>query len=78
MKSKTIYDLINGKETILVKEGKVMEDNLSQVRFSGEDLLREMRSKNAFNLADVEFAVMESTGDINVVLKSDKKTGNST
>lgn len=73
MKSKTIYDLINGKETILVKEGKVMEENLSQVRFSGEDLLREMRSKNAFNLADVEFAVMESTGDINVVLKSDKK-----
>lgn len=73
MKSKTIYDLINGKETILVKEGKVMEENLNQVRFSGEDLLREMRSKNAFNLADVEFAVMESTGDINVVLKSDKK-----
>lgn len=73
MKSKVVYDLINGKETILVKEGKVMEDNLSQVRFSGEDLLREMRSKNAFNLADVEFAVMESTGDINVVLKSDKK-----
>lgn len=73
MKSKIIYDLINGKETILVKEGNVMEDNLSQVRFSGEDLLREMRSKNVFNLADVEFAVMESTGDINVVLKSDKK-----
>lgn len=73
MKSKVVYDLINGKETILVKEGKVMEDNLSQVRFSGEDLLREMRSKNVFNLADVEFAVMESTGDINVILKSDKK-----
>lgn len=73
MKSKIVYDLINGKETILVKEGKVMEDNLSQVRFSGEDLLREMRSKNVFNLADVEFAVMESTGDINVILKSDKK-----
>lgn len=73
MKSKVIYNLINGKEKILIKEGKVMEDNLSQVRFSGEDLLREMRSKNVFNLADVEFAVMESTGDINVILKSDKK-----
>ena len=73
MKSKLIYNLINGKETILVKEGKVMEENLTQLRFSGEDLLREMRSKNVFNLADVEFAVMESTGDINVILKSDKK-----
>lgn len=73
LKSKFIYDLINGKGTVLVKEGKVMEGNLNQVRFTGEDLLREMRSRNVFNLADVEFAVMESTGDINVVLKSDKK-----
>ncbi|MFL0196364.1 DUF421 domain-containing protein [Clostridium sp. WILCCON 0269] len=73
MKSKLIYNLINGKEVVVVKEGKVMEENLGKVRCSGEDLLRELRSKNIFNLADVEFAVMESTGDINVILKSDKK-----
>lgn len=73
MKSKYIYNLINGKETILVKDGKVMEENLTELGLTGDDLLRELRSKNAFNLADVEFAVMESTGDMNVVLKSDKK-----
>lgn len=73
MKSKFIYDLINGKEAIVIKEGKVMEENLKASRFTGEDLLRELRSRNVFNLADVEFAVMESTGDLNLVLKSDKK-----
>lgn len=73
LKSKWIHDLVNGKSTILIKDGKVMEENLLQVRYTGEELLREMRSKNAFNLADVEFAVMETTGDINVLLKSDKK-----
>lgn len=73
MKSKFIYDLMNGKEAIVIKEGKVMEENLKTSRFTGEDLLRELRSRNVFNLADVEFAVMESTGDLNVVLKSDKK-----
>ncbi|AKN29739.1 hypothetical protein Ccar_02295 [Clostridium carboxidivorans P7] len=73
MKSKYIYNLINGKETILVKDGKVMEENLTELGLTGDELLRELRSKNAFNLADVEFAVMESTGDMNVVLKSDKK-----
>ena len=50
-----------------------MEENLADVRYTGEELLRELRTKNAFNLADVEFAVMEYTGDINVLLKSDKK-----
>lgn len=73
MKSKVMYDLLNGKDVILVKEGKVMEENLKQIRYTGEDLLRELRIKNAFNLADVEFAIMEPTGDVNVVLKSDKK-----
>lgn len=73
IKSKWIHDLLTGKETILIKQGKIMEENLLQARMTGEELLRELRSKNAFNLTDVEFAVMESTGEINVLLKSDKK-----
>jgi len=73
LKSKWVQDLINGKATIIMKDGKVMEENLLQVRYTGEELLRDLRSKNVFNLADVEFAVMETTGDINVFLKSEKK-----
>lgn len=73
VKSKLVHDLINGKETVLIKHGKIMEESLLQARLTGEELLRELRSKNAFNLADVEFAVMEVTGDINVFMKSDKK-----
>jgi len=73
LKSKWVHDLINGKATILMKDGKVMEEKLLQVRYTGEELLRDLRSKNVFNMADVEFAVMETTGDINVFLKSEKK-----
>ncbi|MGI6112956.1 MAG: DUF421 domain-containing protein [Mahellales bacterium] len=73
VKSKVIHDLIHGRATVLIKRGKIMEENLMQVRFTGEELLRDLRSKNVYNLGDVEFAVMETTGDINVVLKSDKK-----
>jgi len=73
LKSKWIHDIVNGKETVLIKHGKIMEENLLQTRLTGEELLRELRSKNAFNLADVEFAVMEDTGDINVFIKSHKK-----
>lgn len=72
LSSKLIHDWVYGKETILIKNGKVMEENLSQVRFTGEELLRELRSKNVFNLMDVEFALMETTGEINMLLKSDK------
>jgi uncharacterized membrane protein YcaP (DUF421 family) len=73
IKSKAIHQLINGKETVLIKHGKIMEENLIQIRMTGEDLLGELRSKNIFNLNDVEFAVMETNGEINAYLKSDKK-----
>jgi uncharacterized membrane protein YcaP (DUF421 family) len=73
MRSKWIYNAIHGKERVLIKNGKVMEDNLSKERITGQEFLQELRSKKAFNLADVEFAVMETTGDINVSLKADKK-----
>lgn len=73
MKSNWIYNIRNGKERVLIKNGKVMEDNLSKERMTGQEFLQELRSKKAFNLADVEFAVMETTGDINVSLKADKK-----
>jgi uncharacterized membrane protein YcaP (DUF421 family) len=73
LKSKWLHDLILGKETVLIKHGKIMEENLHQLRLSGEELLRELRRKSVFSFSDVEFAVMETTGDINVFLKSDKK-----
>lgn len=72
LKSKWIHDIVNGKEAVLIKHGKIMEENLLQTRLTAEELLRELRSKNVFNLADVEFAVMEDTGDINVFMKSHK------
>lgn len=73
IKSKWFHNFVNGRETILIKDGKVMEENLMDVRFTAEELLRDLRSKNIFNLMDVEFAVMECTGEINTLLKSDKK-----
>ncbi|MDS0526926.1 DUF421 domain-containing protein [Clostridium sp. SHJSY1] len=73
LKSKWVHDLVNGKDTVLIKNGKIMEENLMDVKFTGEELLKALRTKNIFNLADVEFAVMESTGEINALLKSDKK-----
>lgn len=73
IKSKVIHELFHGKETVLIKHGKIMEENLLSARMTGEDLLAQLRSKNAFNMADVEFAVMETNGEINPYFKSHKK-----
>jgi uncharacterized membrane protein YcaP (DUF421 family) len=73
LKSKGVRDLIHGREAVVIKHGKIMEDQLKKMRFSPEDLLQQLRHKQIFNLADVEFAVMESNGEINALLKSNRQ-----
>ncbi|MEW9674554.1 DUF421 domain-containing protein, partial [Ammoniphilus sp. 3BR4] len=66
------HDLVRGRETVLIKHGKVLEDNLKEVKYTGEELLSQLRRKNVFNMADVEFAVMEANGEVSVMLKSEQ------
>lgn len=73
LKVKWIHDLVKGTEIVLIKDGKILEDNVKKVRYTAGDLIMELRGKGAFNLSDVQFAVMESNGEVNVLLKSDKK-----
>ncbi|HJV45486.1 MAG TPA: DUF421 domain-containing protein [Bacillota bacterium] len=71
LKSKWLRDVIEGKTTVLIKNGKIMEDNLMKVHFSTDELLAELRLKDAFQLADVEFAALETNGKLSVLLKKD-------
>ena len=73
IKYKAVRDIVLGKETVLISHGKVLEENLMKARFTPEDLLSQLRRKNAFNFADVEFAVLEPTGDVSVLLKKDSQ-----
>lgn len=73
LKSKVVRDFIDGKGTVVIKDGKVMEDNLKKEQFTTDMLLKQLRTKNAFKFADVEFAVLEPTGELNVLLKRDRQ-----
>ena len=61
LKSKKFRDIVEGKGTIFIKDGKVMEDNLKKEKYSVEDLSSLLRQKDVFNAADVEFALLEPT-----------------
>jgi uncharacterized membrane protein YcaP (DUF421 family) len=73
LKSKKFHDFVYGKELVLIRHGKVMEENLIQARLTPDDLLKGLRTKNILSVADVEFAVMELDGEINIFEKSDRK-----
>jgi len=73
LKSKTARDFIDGKATVLIKDGKILEDNLKKERLTADELMENLRAKNVFQAANVEFAVMEPSGDINVLLTKENQ-----
>ncbi|MNE01239.1 hypothetical protein D3C76_85100 [compost metagenome] len=71
IKSKKARDLIDGKGTILIKDGKILEDNLKKEKLTNEELLEQLRKRSIFQTAQVEFAIMEPSGEINVLPKNE-------
>ncbi|MFK4424693.1 DUF421 domain-containing protein [Bacillus sp. RC51] len=73
LKNKTARDFFEGKSTVLIKDGKILEDNLKKEKYTSDELLELLRGKNAFSVADVEFAILEPSGELNVLLKKDRQ-----
>lgn len=74
MKSGTLRGLICGKPTILIYRGKIDEEKLRAERLTLNELEEKLRSNNVMNLGDVEYAILETSGDISVIQKPNKKT----
>lgn len=67
LKDKRVRNLVEGEPSVLVSHGRVHQEKLRKLRYNLSDLMAEMRSKNIASLADVEFAVLETTGKLSVI-----------
>lgn len=73
LKSERARGIICGTPSILISNGKIVENELRRSRYNINDLLEQLRSKNCPNIADVEFAILETSGDLSVIPKSQKR-----
>lgn len=74
MKSIKAREIICGKPTILVYRGKINEKALKKERFTINELQERLRGSNIFNLGDVEYAILETSGQVTVIQKPEKRT----
>lgn len=73
LKSKHLRNWIEGKGTIFIKDGKILEDNLKKARYNTDELLEQLRKNKVFQVADVEFAVLETSGNLSILLKKENQ-----
>lgn len=58
---------------LLIDRGRILEQNLMKVKYDVNDLLSEARNAGYFNIADVEYALLETNGKISFLPKTDRR-----
>lgn len=69
LKSRKLRLFIDGKPSVLISHGEIDRKEMRRQRYNMDDLLLQLRGQNVTNPADVEFAVLETSGQLTVVQK---------
>ena len=73
LKSTKAREIISGKPRILIYRGKIDEKALKKERFTINELQEKLRGNGVVNLGDVEYAILETSGDVTVIQKPEKR-----
>lgn len=73
LKSRKAPKLIYGEPILVVQDGKILEKNLSKFHYNVDDLTHLLRKKDVFNIGDVKYAILETTGEISVIKVAPKE-----
>ncbi len=73
LKSRIFQQLIDGKPTIIIKNGEILEKSMKKVFLSIDELMLLLREKNIFKISDVEIAILETNGQLSVLKKTSQQ-----
>lgn len=74
LKSSKFRKLMIGSPRIIVSEGKVLQKEMKKLRYTVDDLTAAMREQQIFDLNEIQYAIVETTGKINFLQKKDYQT----
>lgn len=73
LKSETVRGIVNGKPSMVIIKGKIMEREMRKLRYNLNDLLEGLRSQGIVDLAEVDYAILEPSGTLSVIPIVDKR-----
>ncbi|MDI9476744.1 MAG: YetF domain-containing protein [Natronincolaceae bacterium] len=73
LKNEKFRDFVCGKPSILIHKGRIDQTEMHRLRVNINDLLEALRNKNQFNISDVEYAILETNGQISIIPRADKR-----
>ena len=73
IKSLKAREILCGKPAILIYKGRIDEKTLRKERFTINELEERLRGNNVNNIKDVDYAILETSGQVTVIQKPDKR-----
>lgn len=73
MKSLWFRNLIQGRPIFIIRNGKLDQKKLKEMRFTIDDVVDALRQKDIFDLSEIEDAIIETNGTITVLPKAQYK-----
>lgn len=73
MKSVRFRSLLQGNSIVIIKDGILQQKQLKRLRYTVDDLLEALRGKDVFDISDVQYAIVETDGTLNILLKPEKR-----
>ena len=72
LKSNKFRDLIDGKESVIINNGKLNFNEMVKQKYNLNDLLLQLRDKQIRAIEEVDYAILENNGKLSVFKKDDK------
>ena len=71
MKNRRFRTILSGTPRIIIRQGKIDQQELENLRYSVDDLMEQLRVNSIFDIQQVEMAVVETTGQLSVCKKAE-------
>ncbi|MFS0856003.1 DUF421 domain-containing protein [Paenibacillus taichungensis] len=73
LKNRTISKLMDSDPTLIIQNGKILEQNLHKMRVKFDELTMMLRQKDVFDITTLDYAILEPDGSLSVVLKPENQ-----
>lgn len=73
LKNRTISKLMDSDPTVVIQNGKILEQNLHKMRVKFDELTMMLRQKDVFDITTLDYAILEPDGSLSVILKPENQ-----
>jgi uncharacterized membrane protein YcaP (DUF421 family) len=70
MKSRPFRTLLEGSPSIIIENGRIIKENMKSLRLDLDELNALLRAKDIVDIAEIQYAILETTGEMSIIRKS--------